>query len=91
MPNYILITRTTNTYEQESIDTIKGKAETPEDFLELCFQLCERENKNTGLTIDTEEPDDFGFAGGFCSFKKDWDFYDEDGKDYKDILMKFPW
>lgn len=90
MTNYTLIIKTTNTYEHQRTETIKGRAETPED-LELCFQLCEEDSKNTGLTINLECPDDFGCAGGFCSFKEDWGFYDEDGNDYKDILIKFPW
>lgn len=91
MPKYTLKMITTNTYEQTMIEVVEGKADTPKEFLELCWQFLEENADNTGLSIKKNEPDNFSCSGGFCSNSRDWSFYEENGVSHKDLLLKLGW
>ena len=73
-----------------SLMTINGEDYSALNFLERCFQVVENEQTDLGLKIKIDEPDDFGCAGGFCSGKEMWEFF-ENMIEKPEILANFGW
>jgi len=88
--NFCLIIRCVNSHNQMSLMTINGEDYSALNFLERCFQVVENEQTDLGLKIKIDEPDDFGCAGGFCSGKEMWEFF-ENMIEKPEILANFGW
>jgi len=87
LKKYKLVMIQTNGH-QESITTVTGEDFDRYMFVDRAWHQLEDELDMPGITVDVDEPDDYGLAGGFVPVSNR--LYEGD-IDITDTIKDFPW